>query len=209
MSKCYCLMIFLLFLLSCTTRKEPNTSESSIVYNDSVFFSESFNDGHHVVKYSLPSKYIRYEKLNVNPEKFGKIYGNVYGDTDLRYSTVSYIADSSKINTFSINSYEIGYPSCLDDYFERNFKEQFPCYEYYYDIKKERLANGNEKKVFVCIFPRRLWREDKKLCLQTLIRCSIATPDSCQYVFLINAQEYPEQFDFNEKVKILNSIVVE
>jgi hypothetical protein len=135
--------------------------------------------------------------------------GNIYGDTDLRYDMAAYVADSVKLNTFSINAYDSGSPSWLDDYFESNFKEQYPCYEYYYDIKKERLSNGNEKKVFVCIFPRRLWRRDKELCLETLIRCSIATPDSFQYVFMINAQEFPEQFDFNEKMKILNSIVVE
>ncbi|MEE0084578.1 MAG: hypothetical protein UE068_10170 [Paludibacteraceae bacterium] len=210
MNKSYCLFILILLFLSCTTSKESYTLDTlSSCCNDSSFFSESFRSGHHVIKYILPSKYKRYENLNANPETFWKIYGKVYGDLDLRSTTVAYIADSVKLNTFSINAYDSGTPSCLDDYFERNFKEQYPCYEYYYDIKKERLSNGNEKKVFVCIFPRRLWRRDKELCLETLIRCSIATPDSFQYVFMINAQEFPEQFDFNEKMKILNSIVVE
>ena len=209
MSKCYCLMIFLLFLLSCTTSKEPNTSESSIVYKDSIFFSESFNDGHHVLKYALPSKYMKYSDFLTCKNTYLKKNGNIYGDTDLRFSMAAYVADSVKLNYFSINAFDSRTPSYLDDYFERNFKEIYPCYEYYYDIKKEHLANGNVKNVFVCIYPYRLWWQDKKLCLQTLIRCSIATPDSFQYVFMINAQEFPEQFDFNEKMKILNSIVVE
>lgn len=209
MNRLYCILIFILTFLSCTTSIDSYSSNSLSVCKDSTFYLDSCNDGHHVIKYTLPHKYMKYSDFLTCKRTYLKKNGNIYGDTDLRYDMAAYVADSVKLNTFSINAYDSGSPSWLDDYFESNFKEQYPCYEYYYDIKKERLSNGNEKKVFVCIFPRRLWRRDKKLCLETLIRCSIATPDSCQYVFVINAHEFPEQFDFNEKMKILNSIQVD
>lgn len=208
MNKLYCILIFILTFLSCTTNDFSYSSKSLSVCMDSTFYLDSCNDGHHVIKYKLPSKYIKYKDFLTCQEAYIKKNGNIYGDTDLRFATAAYVADSKKLNFFSFESWPFEKLPDLD-FFEHNFVNAFPCYEYYYDIKREKLSNGDEKKVFVCIFPNRLWRQNKKLCIETLIHCTIATTDHWQYSFLIKNQDFPEQFDFNEKMEILNSIVVE
>ena len=194
--------------MSCTTNKDSYSSNSLSVCKDSTFYLDSCNDGHHVIKYTLPYKYMKYSDFLKRQETYLKKNGNIYGDTDLRFAKVAYVADSSKLNFFSFESWP--FESSPDwDFYEHNFVDAYPCYEYYYDTKREKLSNGDEKKIFISIFPNRLRRFENKLCIETLIHCTIATTDHWQYSFLIMSQDFPEQFDFNEKMKILNSIVVE
>lgn len=202
------MLIFILTILSCTTNKDSYLSNSLSVCKDSTFYLDSCNDGHHVIKYTLPSKYMKYSDFLTCKKSYLKKNGNIYGDTDLRYAIAAYVADSCKLNFFSFESWHFESSPDLD-FFEHNFVDFYPCYKYYYDTKREKLSNGDEKKVFISIFPIRLMQLEKKLCIETLIHCSIATTDHWQYSFLIKNQDFPEQFDFNEKMEILNSIVVE
>lgn len=199
----FCLFLIVcmqcLFLSSCkddivSYKKEIETNDDTLIKTN------------HTIHFSLPSKY---KKLGDN--KVPSIYSDaVYVDyRNIRENI--FIADTIRENWFV-------YDVCKIKEFTSSeiisaCQVQMPFCEHIYDFTEEKLDDGNEKFVFVAFYPinRTLFNLNDKedLYLRLLINCFIKTSDGFCIEFKIESYETLAEFNYQEKMDIINSIYVE
>lgn len=158
----------------------------------------------HLIHFSLPSKYKR-----LGEGKVPSIYSDVvYVDyRDIRNNM--FIADTLRTNFFLYKRSIASKKLTISDII-RGCKLQMPMCEKMYDFIEEKLDNGYDKFVFVGFHPSKISNMEKEeygICIY--INCFVKLADDFLIEFKIRSFEPLAEFNYQEKMDIINSIYVE
>ena len=177
---------FCLFLIICTQCLILSSCIEDIVsYKKQIeTYEDTLVKTNHTIHFSLPSKY---KKLGDN--KVPSLYSE--------YVYVVY-----KGNALSSSE------------FIHDCQTQMPFCQHIYDFTEQKFDDGNEKFVFVAFYPvkRTLLfnlNDKEDLYLRLFINCFIKTSDGFCIEFKIQSYETLAEFNYQEKMDIINSIYVE
>ena len=165
----------------------------------------------HKIHFSLPSKY----------RMFGDSVPSIYSQhgilsyRDMRENI--YIADTVRYNWFYYEPASKFSDSVNVSEFIKMSLSQLECMGgsgNMYDFLEEKLENGNEKYVFISYRPSKVgrygWTTVKEnLGIDLYINCMLKTKDDYGMTFFIRSFEPLAEFNFQEKMDIINSIYVE
>ncbi len=160
----------------------------------------------HFISFSLPSKYKRLGEGHV-PSIYSDV---VYVDyRNIRENI--FIADTIRENWFLYYVYKGNISNSSE--FISACQVQMPFCENIYDFTEEKLDNGYDKFVFVEFHPikRRniLDIEKKEYGVCIYINCFVKSTDGFCIEFEIQSFEPLAEFNYQEKMDIINSIYVE
>lgn len=215
MRLCYILFIMVLSFLSFSCKDDVVTYDTEVDISCCKEHNDCSKVNHHekhTIHFSLPSKY---KKINENyvPSLYADI---VYVDFRDIIDNI-YIGDTLSENWLY---YGNGYKDSIP---ENRF---FDMIEYYmsnrycscsqnskmYDLIEDSLQNGNKKYVFIsfCQGKRSVMPNFKnELGVNLYIVCLIKTIDDFCIEFRIRSFEPLAEFNYQEKMDIINSIYVE
>lgn len=167
----------------------------------------------HKIHFSLPSKY------RILGDRVPSIYSQhtlfSYSCRDMRENI--YIADTVRYNWFYYEPASKFSDSVNVSEFIKGSLSQLECMGgsgNMYDFSEEKLENGNEKYVFISYRPSKVgsygWSTVKEdLGVDLYINCLLKTKDDYGMTFFIRSFEPLAEFNFQEKMDIINSIYVE
>lgn len=200
---------FCLFLIICMQCLILQSCKEDIVsYKKQIeTYEDTLVKTNHTIHFSLPSKY---KKLGDN--KVPSLYSEyVYVDyRNIRENI--YIADTIRQNWFLYEVYKGNALSSSE--FIHDCQTQMPFCQHIYDFTEQKFDDGNEKFVFVAFYPvkRTLLfnlNDKEDLYLRLFINCFIKTSDGFCIEFKIQSYETLAEFNYQEKMNIINSIYVE
>lgn len=200
---------FCLFLIICMQCLILSSCKEDIVsYKKQIeTYGDTLVKTNHTIHFSLPSKY---KKLGDN--KVPSLYSEyVYVDyRNIRENI--YIADTVRQNWFLYDVCKCKTSNSSD--FISACQVQMPIFEHLYNFTEERKDNGTEKFVFVAFYPEKMnpfltLNDEEDLFLRLLINCFIKTSDGFCIEFKIQSYETLAEFNYQEKMDIINSIYVE
>jgi len=197
-----------IFLSSC--RNDVVSYEKPLLtYGDTLDSMKIIEN--HKIHFSLPSKY----------RMFGDSVPSIYSQhgilsyRDMRENI--YIADTVRYNWFYYEPASKFSDSVNVSEFIKMSLSQLECMGgsgNMYDFLEEKLENGNEKYVFISYRPSKVgrygWTTVKEnLGIDLYINCMLKTKDDYGMTFFIRSFEPLAEFNFQEKMDIINSIYVE
>lgn len=197
-----------IFLSSC--RNDVVSYEKPLLtYGDTLDSMKIIEN--HKIHFSLPSKY----------RMFGDSIPSIYSQhgilsyRDMRENI--YIADTVRYNWFYYEPASKFSDSVNVSEFIKMSLSQLECMGgsgNMYDFLEEKLENGNEKYVFISYRPSKVgrygWTTVKEnLGIDLYINCMLKTKDDYGMTFFIRSFELLAEFNFQEKMDIINSIYVE
>jgi len=200
-----------LFLFSC---KERNVSYENKLWVYGENFEAKNVIDFHKIYFTLPSKY---HVLGDN--KVPSIYSDhtifSYAYREMRENI--YIADTLKFNWFYYYpAFKLSDSIDVAEFTMESLSQLYctECTGKVYDVIKEKSDNGNEKYVFISFCPSKIgqygWtlkRENVGIDLH--IDCLLKTKDDYCMTFSIRSFEPLADFNYQEKMDIINSIYVE
>lgn len=157
----------------------------------------------HSVYYRLPEKY----KL-INGNSPGIYYNMQYVRDNMHF----FYSDTLRINYFLFEGSAIDSSEFDFSDIKRAYLDQTPYLEGKYDTIVENMSDGNTKYIFVALRPSRCWNSqsdlENEIVAELNLICMVKTLDKYCYYFKINSFERLSEFNYNEKMGIINSIYV-
>lgn len=207
------------FLIMCVQCIFLSSCKNDVVsYEKSLFIYGDTPDSRNLIKnhkihFSLPSKY------RMLGDSVPSIYSQhtlfSYSCRDMRENI--YIADTVRYNWFYYDPASKVSDSVNVSEFIKGSLSQLYCMGgsgNMYDFLEEKLENGNEKYVFISYRPSKVgrygWTTVKEnLGVDLYINCMLKTKDDYCMTFYIRSFEPLAEFNYQEKMDIVNSIYVE
>ena len=170
----------------------------------------------HTIHFSLPSKYI-----NLGDKRVPYLYSDhslfFYSSRHMRENI--YIADTLRYNWFYYDYASKASDTIDISVFTEMSLYQMDCTECtgrVYNVIEKKLENGNEKHVFISFCPSQIgWygyrpiNRNDDIGVDLHIDCFLKTADGYYMTFSIRSFEPLAEFNFQEKMDIINSIYVE